>query len=201
MAFNDKDIRSNVSNDLDFYSRVSSADRQENMEWHQPAKGSGGRGSRSLLGGKIRQGKKFGDEEAWAYFIQGEFTKYIKIGYTNDLSSRLGSLQTGSSEKLSYIGTILFSTPTKAHEVEKCLHIMFDRFRSHGEWFKPEKDLLDFIETFKKDSEELHSELKVKTRTVQEKRINDFVASDPNEVSRVLVREGLLERAWKPTEF
>ena len=28
---------------------------------------------------------------------------------------------------------------------ERCLHIRFDHLREHGEWFRPEPDLLDFI--------------------------------------------------------
>ena len=79
------------------------------------------------------------------YFIQGEVTKLIKIGYTNDVQKRLKALQ--QSEELTLLKQI--DEVTRAYETE--LHQRFSQFCARGEWFRPKKELLDFIHKGDKD--------------------------------------------------
>lgn len=74
------------------------------------------------------------------YFIQGEQTKLVKIGKTRDSCpcKRCLSCQTGSPDKLIVLGFLV-------GDKEKELHNRFKMFWSHGEWFYPEPELLEFI--------------------------------------------------------
>jgi hypothetical protein len=83
-------------------------------------------------------------KEGQIYFIQGEATKNIKIGFSDDPKIRLKGHQTGSGEKLILLKTV---KGCKADETE--IHNKLRHFRIHGEWFKPERELLDFIEACK----------------------------------------------------
>ena len=75
------------------------------------------------------------------YFIQGEITKRIKIGFTSRfIEKRIQNLQTGSPDKLNFIGGIPGNV-----EIEESLHQKFKNCRLHGEWFEPTIELLDFI--------------------------------------------------------
>ncbi len=75
------------------------------------------------------------------YFIQGRLTKLIKIGKAIDCEKRLIVLQGASPDKLDIIKQIYASD-----EAESFLHRCFKHLRSHGEWFNPAPDLLQFIE-------------------------------------------------------
>lgn len=76
------------------------------------------------------------------YFIQGDISKNIKIGITNiDVENRMYHLQ--SSDML----TCLKIVPHWSSEEERVLHKRFAHIRSHGEWFKPDNDLINFIES------------------------------------------------------
>lgn len=67
------------------------------------------------------------------YFIQAERSKKIKIGYTEvDPLTRLATLQTGSSEKLSLLGSFP-GTPKDERDSQLELH----EDRLEGEWFSP----------------------------------------------------------------
>jgi hypothetical protein len=95
------------------------------------------------------------------YFIQCEQTKFIKIGITTDLSRRLEVLQTGNAEKLEVLAIISYPRErglsklcplpderiVRAYitRLERELHDKFFKFHVRGEWFKPEKELTDFI--------------------------------------------------------
>jgi hypothetical protein len=73
------------------------------------------------------------------YFIQAISGGLIKIGYTSkDPALRLRDLQTGSPHELRVIATI-------PGNVERQLHVQFQEFRRHGEWFQPHADLVAYI--------------------------------------------------------
>lgn len=75
------------------------------------------------------------------YFISD--CENIKIGFTkSNVEKRLKQLQTGCVKKLYILGYI-----TGNIDDEKKLHTMFgaSRIRCNGEWFRPTKDLLDYI--------------------------------------------------------
>lgn len=67
------------------------------------------------------------------YFIREEGTGNIKIGVTNNPSSRLSTMQTGNSNRL----TLVHLIPGDARLAER-IHNVCSRHRIHGEWFKPE---------------------------------------------------------------
>jgi DNA-binding XRE family transcriptional regulator len=73
------------------------------------------------------------------YFIQ--HTKFVKIGYTKEISSRLNQLQVSCPVKLKVLGLIKGNFEDEAN-----YQSMFKHNHSHGEWFHGNKDLLDFIE-------------------------------------------------------
>ena len=76
------------------------------------------------------------------YFVQGEKLGLIKIGYCIDITrfkTRLQILQIGSPDKLKVLLVV------EEYPHDGMLHGYFKEIRSHGEWFRPEKCLLDFI--------------------------------------------------------
>jgi len=78
------------------------------------------------------------------YFVQGETTKNIKIGKTKDgLPDRLKDLQGSSPDRLVCLTTVF-------GDREDSYHVRFNHLWSHGEWFKPGQDLLDFIASLPK---------------------------------------------------
>lgn len=82
-----------------------------------------------------------GEKHGQIYFIQGDVTKRIKIGYTsNAVNMRLANLQTGCTEKL----VLLLCIPGTLEE-EKSLHEKFASHRLDGEWFECGKVVVDFI--------------------------------------------------------
>jgi hypothetical protein len=80
----------------------------------------------------------------YTYFIQSEDGGNIKIGSSRNPSARLSSLQTGSPVKLRLVGVI-------EKPIERELHSKFSEHRTHGEWFSPVKEILDFIKDECKD--------------------------------------------------
>lgn len=75
------------------------------------------------------------------YFVQGEITKRIKIGYTKrDEKIRLDEMQTGSPDRLRLIKVI-----GGAVDLEKAIHKKFAHIRVLNEWFEPTKELIEFI--------------------------------------------------------
>lgn len=74
------------------------------------------------------------------YFIQGEVTRLIKIGFASAIGRRIIDLQCGSPDVLHLIWH--YEAPF-SHEVE--LHHRFAASRAHGEWFHPTPDLMAYI--------------------------------------------------------
>ena len=74
------------------------------------------------------------------YFIQAAENGLIKIGYTDNIKKRMHALKTMSPERL-----YLMKVIKGAQKQETLLHRRFDHLRSHGEWFRPEQELLDYI--------------------------------------------------------
>lgn len=76
------------------------------------------------------------------YFVQAVTLGLVKIGYAVRSADRLRTLQVGSPDRLELIGRIACQDP---EAVERALHIRFRALRSHGEWFRGEPELLDYI--------------------------------------------------------
>lgn len=75
------------------------------------------------------------------YFIQARRGDLIKIGWTQCLRERLATIQITCPYRLHVLGTIPGS-----RGVEASLHRQFAAHRAHGEWFRPARTLLAFIE-------------------------------------------------------
>ena len=76
-------------------------------------------------------------------FIQGEMTRRIHIGETQNLPhQRLSALQLNSPDRLKLLKVIQASKGDAAQ-----LHQQFAENRLHGEWFYPSQPLLKFIES------------------------------------------------------
>ena len=74
------------------------------------------------------------------YFLQGEITKRVKIGYTTDFEKRRKALQT--SEPLRLVGFISNASP----EREKEIHDRFSHLRAIGEWFEGSPEIANYLE-------------------------------------------------------
>jgi hypothetical protein len=58
---------------------------------------------------------------------------FVKIGIASDISKRLSALQTGSPNRIEFLGML----PTlRPKEDERSLHAEFKEFRKIGEWFE-----------------------------------------------------------------
>lgn len=66
----------------------------------------------------------------YVYFIGGDDTALIKIGYASNVARRLRALQTGSPVRLKVLSRFPGS-----QRVEKSIHRRFRDYRTHGEWF------------------------------------------------------------------
>lgn len=75
------------------------------------------------------------------YFVQSPATGYLKIGYTAlPVRQRVSQLQVGAGVKL-----ILLAETAGSEEDEARLHAIFAPYRVMGEWFKPEKAIMDLV--------------------------------------------------------
>jgi hypothetical protein len=78
------------------------------------------------------------------YFIRGTISKNIKIGQTvGSIATRFAGWQ--SSDILECLTTI-----PGGQKEEKELHLRFEHLSSHGEWFFPSPELLDYINSLPK---------------------------------------------------
>lgn len=77
-------------------------------------------------------------DDGRVYFIDDGF--FIKIGFSKKPQDRIGKLQTASPFKLMLMRTI---PGNKKLEAE--LHARFRHLKSHGEWFRGERELRQHI--------------------------------------------------------
>lgn len=107
-------------------------------------------------------------QSGMVYFIQGAITKKIKIGFTKAkfVNQRLTDMQVGSPDKLIILG--LISEATKTDEKQYHEHFLF--CRSHGEWFNPDPELIEFIQTNRDENiptqRKTHDVLQAKLRKI-----------------------------------
>ena len=86
------------------------------------------------------------------YFIQEGRSGNIKIGYSQDVSSRLRKLQTANSSQLAILG-VVEGSPKEEAEIQG----KFSKFQIRGEWHVPDLEILDFIRLNKIQSRNLVS--------------------------------------------
>lgn len=88
-------------------------------------------------------------EKSHIYFIQIDTEDgYIKIGRTDKPASRLSSLQTGCPYQMRFL---LCLEGHPAYELRA--HEKYKRHRVRGEWFKPDKEILDDIESIRENGD------------------------------------------------
>jgi hypothetical protein len=80
--------------------------------------------------------------ERYVYFIEAPGSGLIKIGVADDVASRFRALQLQCADTLTLVGSLVCR---ERGALERRLHKQFAHLRSHGEWFRPGPDLVDFI--------------------------------------------------------
>jgi hypothetical protein len=82
------------------------------------------------------------------YFMQA--SNFIKIGVSQNVKSRIESLQTANHRELAILKEVPMPSRSMAYQTERTLHRLFRKQRIHGEWFVNSefvKELLTLIET------------------------------------------------------
>ena len=100
-----------------------------------------------IINQKNNPAKYVDSVEKYVYFIQSSATKYIKIGSTHNVKKRIKQLSNSSSEPLVLLGKI-----KGGKKLETELHRKFSAINHCGEWFCPDKKLIDFILGVNKES-------------------------------------------------
>ncbi len=113
-------------------SREAAEEALEQLELEVPARG------------KARSHEKHQatwPELAGVYFVQLGLNGPIKVGVASSIRDRCANLQTGSPYPVYLRGYIVDGT----EETEAAIHKTFRHLRMRGEWFRPGKDLLQYI--------------------------------------------------------
>lgn len=90
----------------------------------------------SLIDDKSHCGRK-----SHIYFIQAESNGYIKIGFSNNIIGRLTDLRISCPCKLKVLLVLAGGV-----NIEAIYHNHFKEHHSHGEWFRPNESLLQYIQ-------------------------------------------------------
>jgi hypothetical protein len=80
-------------------------------------------------------------DDPCVYFVQDLSGGLIKIGHTGNWRKRAQALCTGNGSPLVLLALIRRG----GRKMEKALHVRFAHLRHHGEWFRPEPDLLQYV--------------------------------------------------------
>lgn len=81
-------------------------------------------------------------EDSYIYFVLGQTTRRVKIGYTSrNVRDRLCDLQTGSPDRLILLGVIHAPFYFEAE-----LHHALRPFHSHGEWYDLPSSIVKWIQ-------------------------------------------------------
>lgn len=101
------------------------------------------RGKQSARNAGTRYRKTRGEIHGVIYFALAESVNRIKIGHSaSNVEKRIRALQTQSPVEITLLGYI----PGTVLD-EQNLHIKFDKFRVHHEWFNASKEIMDFVQT------------------------------------------------------
>lgn len=85
------------------------------------------------------------EQVRFVYMIQCEATARIKIGIADDVDARVADIQRMSPTKLNVVAEF----PSDGATLEGYFHRVFERCRVHGEWFDPDDQMIEQIETYK----------------------------------------------------
>lgn len=81
-----------------------------------------------------------GNNIAYTYFVEGHWSKRIKIGQATDLNRRANQLSWTERENITFLATL------RGKYFETIYHNAFAEHRIEGEWFMPHPDILAEIE-------------------------------------------------------
>ena len=62
--------------------------------------------------------------------------KFVKVGYSEGLLSRMRSVQTGCPVPIAEVSYVRVFSADQARNIESAIHLLMAEFRSSGEWFK-----------------------------------------------------------------
>ncbi len=82
----------------------------------------------------------------FVYFIYNSDSQAIKIGQAKDVQKRLDNLQVANPVELKLLKKIALQDLPSARRLESELHDRFSDLHIHGEWFRAEPLLIDFID-------------------------------------------------------
>ena len=88
----------------------------------------------------------------YLYVVQAEKSGMLKLGQSTDPEGRTRQMQVGSPERL----ILLHKVRLEAYNQEVLLHRKFRPYRSHGEWYFPNQELLAFVEVMRADPKWWH---------------------------------------------
>lgn len=108
------------------------------------------------------------------YFVQYPEDRYIKIGTTNDLSTRFQELCDDYGIKLQLLGV-----HEGGYRTETELHTRFSKYWRFGEWFKPSDELMTYI----RDNTTLPQ---LYSRTKNEQHIKPLIYRIPTRVPELI---------------
>jgi hypothetical protein len=89
---------------------------------------------------------KYSLEVYSTYFMAAVDAGLIKIGRTRSMKKRMLTLSSQSPVPLKLVASVAYDA-----NFEKRLHFYFKDLRSHGEWFKADEPLLEFLRKLKRD--------------------------------------------------
>ena len=90
-------------------------------------------------------GEPISKNSAFVYFVLNSDSNAIKIGKAKDIQKRLQSLQTVSPAKLQLLKAVQVMSELEARTLESSLHRKFALLRITGEWFRADKELVDYM--------------------------------------------------------
>lgn len=91
------------------------------------------------------------DRGGYVYFMKNKYNGYVKIGFTNNIASRLNNIRSicknyfGEIDAIELLGLVDTSF-IKPVEFENFLHKKYKHYNVFGEWFNFPKDVWDEIE-------------------------------------------------------
>lgn len=117
------------------------------------------------------------------YFIQAtDGTGPVKIGYSKEPSARIRDFQTVSAKPLQVIAIIPGNLMA-----EQRLHRRFAHLREHGEWFRVEDELLEFL-TFLRDFVSGKGMPDTKLLKVPDKALIDQIRSERDYLRQLVLK-------------
>lgn len=111
----------------------------------------------------------------YVYFINFSQDSPIKIGYAQNVDTRLNELQIGNPYELSVLAAIPGN-----EKCEEVLHSYFYKYKIRGEWFWPVWDLQRIVNKFKKINKFMHEHLHRIREVISEKSGESLVEIIPS---------------------